>query len=187
MAPKNKLTQEQIISAALDITRRCGIGTLTARSLAQALGTSTKPIFSLFPSMEAVQEAVLNAAADLYHSYLHTNMAAGTYPPYKAAGMAYIRFAREEKELFKLLFMRDRTGEQIEDSQKNIQFILDIIQKNLDISRENALLLHAELWFLVHGIATMTATSYQDWDEELVSNALTDVYLGLKHRFTGGA
>ena len=39
-------------------------------------------------------------------------MSAGQYPPYKASGMAYIRFAREQRELFKLLFMRDRTNEE---------------------------------------------------------------------------
>lgn len=30
--------------------------------------------------------------------------AKGEYPPYKANGMGYIRFTREEKELFKILF-----------------------------------------------------------------------------------
>ena len=34
-------------------------------------------------------------------------MSTGKYLPYKANGMVYIRFAREEKELFKLLFMYD--------------------------------------------------------------------------------
>lgn len=34
-------------------------------------------------------------------------MESGEYPPYKASGMAYIDFARREKHLFRLLFMRN--------------------------------------------------------------------------------
>jgi hypothetical protein len=39
------------------------------------------------------------------------------------------------------------------------------------------------MWLFVHGIATMQATSYENWDTELISRALTDSYMGLKHRF----
>ncbi len=184
MAPKTKFTQEEIIDAAFNIVRHSGISALTARSLAQALGTSTKPIFGLFPNMEAVQSQVLSAADRLYQSYLQTDMAAGIYPPYKASGMAYIRFAREEKELFKLLFMRSRVEEKVEENKEEIRPILEIIQKNLNISEDNAYLLHLELWLFVHGVATMAATDYLDWDLDFISDALTDVYQGLKHRFT---
>ena len=111
MPPRFKFTREEITRAALDLTRKAGPDGLTARALAEALGSSVKPIFGLFKNMEEVQGAVLSAAQDLYQSYLAKEMAAGKYPPYKASGMGYIRFAREEKELFKLLFMCDRKGE----------------------------------------------------------------------------
>ena len=44
-------------------------------------------------------------------------------------------------------------------------------------------MLHLETWLYVHGIATMIATNYLEWDSEFVSNALTDCYTGLLHRF----
>ena len=113
MPPKFKFTREEITSAALDLTRKQGPDGLTARALAEVLGSSVKPIFGLFKNMEEVQDAVHNAAEDLYQSYLTEDMAAGKYPPYKASGMGYIRFAREEKELFKLLFMSDRMGQPV--------------------------------------------------------------------------
>ena len=110
--PRNFMfTKEEIVQAALDLTRERGASAVTARALGQKLGSSSRPIFSYFSSMSEVQVAVLQAAQQLYQRYLAEDMAAGKYPPYKAGGMAYIRFAKEEKELFRLLFMRDRTQE----------------------------------------------------------------------------
>ncbi len=183
MPPKCKFTREQIVEAALQVVRKSGPEALTARALASELGSSAKPVFGLFQNMEQVQAEVLAAADRLYQSYLQQDMAEGKYPPYKASGMAYIRFAREEKALFKLLFMRDRTGEEIGDDRESIRPILDIIRKELNISQEEAVLFHLEMWLYTHGIATMIATSYLEWDMAFVSKALTDVYQGLKHRY----
>ena len=183
MPPKFLFTRDEITCAALNVVRRGGLAGLTARSLAEELGCSVKPIFGLFKNMEEVQTSVLAAADELYQSYIAEDMAAGKYPPYKASGMAYIRFATEEKELFKLLFMRDRSGETVTENREEIRPLLELIQKNLGINEDAAYTFHMELWIVVHGIATMIATSYLEWDEAFVSRVLTDVYMGLKTRF----
>ena len=100
--------------------------------------------------------------------------------------MAYIQFAKEEKELFKLLFMRDRTSEKIAENREEVRPMLDIIMKNLQLSEDEAYFFHLESWLYVHGIATMIATNYLDWDIEFIDKALTDAYEGLKYRYTGG-
>jgi AcrR family transcriptional regulator len=179
-------TREEIIAAALELTRKGGISALTARALGTELGSSSRPIFGLFQNMDEVQEEVLKAADDLYQNYLEEDMENGTYPPYKASGMAYIRFAREEKELFKLLFMRDRTHENIEEDREKIKPLLDLIQQNLELTEEEAYMFHTEMWLYVHGIATALATSYLVWNEELISKALTDGYCGMKAVYEKG-
>ncbi|MEE1116494.1 MAG: WHG domain-containing protein [Clostridia bacterium] len=184
MPPKFKFTREEIISSALQLVRESGISALTARGLASKLGSSAKPVFGLFKSMEEVRGEVLSTANSLYQSYLQHDMAEGKYPPYKASGMAYIRFAKEEKELFKLLFMRDRSGERIEDEREELRPIIEIIMKNLGISEDEAYILHLEMWLYVHGIATMVATSYLDWDMEFISRSVSDAYSGLKRLYT---
>lgn len=186
MPPKFKFTREEIIAAAFELTRKNGIGGVTARALAAELGSSTKPIFSLFQNMEEVQSEVMNAANTLYQSYIQKGMEEGRYPPYKASGIAYIQFAKEEKALFKLLFMRDRTEERIEENREEIRPLLNIIMQNLGIGEEEAFFFHLELWLYVHGMAAMAATNYLDWDMEFIDRALTDAYEGLKYRYTGG-
>ena len=183
MPPKCKFTKEEIVRAALDMTRESGIESVTARALGERLGASSRPIFSLFQSMQEVQQEVMQAAHGLYQDYLKRDMAAGEYPAYKASGIAYIRFARDERELFKLLFMRDRSAEQIEDERNEIKPLIDIIMKNTGLSEQDAYLFHLEMWVYVHGIATMIATSYLEWQWDTVSQMLTDGYSGLKERY----
>lgn len=182
MPPKCRFTREEIIQAALDLTAEKGVGALTARGLAQRLGSSAKPIFGLFANMEEVQQEVVKAANLRYQEYLRQDMSAGRYPPYKASGMAYIRFAREQKELFKLLFMRDRTHEE-KAAGDELEALLGLIQKNMGLSRDDAYRFHLEMWIYVHGIATMIATAYLEWDMDFISAVLTDAYQGLRLRF----
>lgn len=183
MPPKCKFTKEQIIDEALNLVREKGTNAVTARGLGEKLHSSSRPIFSLFKNMDEVQQEVIKAAHNLYQGYLTKEMSEGTYPPYKASGIAYIRFAKEEKELFKLLFMRDRSLEQIKDNNEEVEPLIKIIMQNTGISKEDAYMLHLEMWVYVHGIASMIATSYLEWDWEMISNVLTDSYEGIKSRF----
>lgn len=183
MPPKVKFTRTEIVKAALDVVRASGISGLTARALAAELGCSVKPIFGLFQNMEEVQQEVLAAADNLYQRYIQKEMQAGKYPSYKASGMAYIRFAKEEGELFKLLFMRDRSKEKVGEDKELLLPLLALIQKNTGLDEEEAYLFHIEMWIYVHGIATMIVTSYLDWDMEFISKVLTDAYVGLKCRY----
>lgn len=188
MPRKFKFTREEILSVALDIAREKGIAAVTARSIGEKLGSSSKPIFSLFENMEDVLNAVMEAADGLYQNYLKEDMESGKYPPYKASGMAYIRFAKEEKELFKLLFMRDRSNENKEnkENKEENKQLIELIQQNLGVSEEEAYLFHLEMWIYVHGMATMLATSYLELDEAFISKVLTDGYEGMKIRYLGG-
>lgn len=185
MPPKFKFTKDEITQAALDITRENGMSHLTARALAARLGCSVKPIFGLFQNMEEVQQEVLKSANSLYQHYMQEDISSGKYPPYKASGMSYIRFAKEEKELFRLLFMRNRSNENITENRAEISPLIEMIQKATGLSADNAYMFHLEMWLYVHGIATMIATSYLDWDMEFVSKALSDGYAGLKCRYCG--
>lgn len=97
-------TKEEIVNAALDLTREKGFGAVSARALGKKLGTSSQPIFGYFENMTEVRCAVVAASEKLYRSYLEKDMTEGKYPPYKASGMAYIRFAREEKRTFQVAF-----------------------------------------------------------------------------------
>ena len=181
MPPKTRFTKDDVVRCAVDIVRQQGAEALSARNIAAGLGSSPQPIFSYFQSMDEVRSAVIAAAAEIYAGYISREMEQRKYPPYKCSGMAYIRLAREERELFRLLFMRDRRGEVI-PGDSEIEPIINIIMETNGISRDQALLLHLEMWVCVHGIATMLATSYFDISEELASDMITHVYNGVRRQ-----
>lgn len=183
MPPKIKITKEDIINTAINIVRKEGVNALNARNIAGALNCSTQPVFSNFATMDELRLAVVEAADILCQEYMQREMENGEYPAYKASGMAYIRFAKEEKELFKLLYMRDRTMERIpKETEINTQ-MESMVQSNTKLNGMDAKLFHLEMWAYVHGIATMIATGFLELDWDLISRMLTDSYQGLRKQF----
>ena len=182
MPPKVKITKEEIVSAALSLVREKGEGALNVRAVATALGCSTQPVFSNFATMGELKEAVIRAAYGYYYAFLKDEVASAQHPPYKAYGMAYIRFAAAEHKLFQLLFMRDRTGEDLTPTPDFEQSVTMIMQAN-GVNAETARLMHLEMWSCVHGIATMHVTSFLSLDMALISRMLSDVYQGVRARY----
>ena len=182
MPPKVKITKEEIINAAVEIVRESGEQSLNARTIATVLNCSTQPIFSNFASMQELHFAVVKKADEMCEEYTKREIESGKFPAYKASGMAYIRFAKEEKELFKLLYMRDRSDEVAKKDEVSAQ-IEALVRSNTGLEGEKVKLFHLEMWTYVHGIATMFATGFFDLEWELVSKMLTDSYQGLRHQF----
>ena len=183
MAPKIKITKENIINAAFDLTRKNGATTINARTLATYLNCSTQPIFSNFATMDDLRIAVLQRADELYSQYLAREIAEQKFPPYKATGIAYIRFAKDEKELFKLLFMRDRTDENTIVTSQSDSLVKKVLHESTGLNGSEALLFHLKMWMCVHGIATMVATGYFELDWDTISNLISDVYKGAKLQY----
>lgn len=184
MPRKTVIHKEDIINSAVEIVRANGYENLNARAIARHLECSTQPIFSNFRNMEDLTRSVVGRALEIYNNSVAEEFKRPhDYPPYKTNGIAYIRFAKEEKNLFKLLFMRDRTNDPNPAEEKTFYDVLPLIMKATDLSREQAALFHFEIWATVHGIAVMVASSYYNADMDLISSTLTDVYQGLLYRF----
>lgn len=181
MPPKAKFTKEQVIQAALSIIQTQGVDTLTARSLAQKLGSSPRPIFTVFESMEQVQKEVVLAAKQIYNQYV----ALGLQEPlaFKGVGTQYIQFAIKEPKLFQLLFMGEIEGIPplagvLPIIDENYNEILLSVQKVTHLNKQQAQKLYHHLWIYSHGIATLCATRVCTFTPEQISNMLTDVFLG---------
>lgn len=159
MPPACRFTREQIVAAALAITRERGFDAVTARAIADTLHSSSKVIFSAFSGMDDLLAATIDAADAQYRAYSADFVRNSADPPYKAVGTAYIRFARNEPNLFHLLYMRDRRREDHSGDAEN------------------------EMWAYVHGIAVLCASGQQNWDDALISRMLTDGFEGIKSRF----
>ena len=184
MARKTEVFKKDIVEAAVELVKAQGSDALNARSLAAKLGCSTQPVFSNFKSMEELYSAVLARTLEIYNSFVEETVKSGKYEtPYKAQGMAYILFAIQQPNLFKLLFMRDRKKDEHSSEDDLFEEVLPLIMKANGYTEEQARLFHLEMWITVHGIASMAATGYCTLDPALASRILTDSYQGLIQRF----
>lgn len=181
MPPKVKVTRQDVLSAGLELVRKEGEGALNARNVAAAIGCSTQPVFTHFASMEQLRLALVTEAEALCKQFMDREIATKKYPPYKASGMAYIRFAQQERNLFRLLYMRDRTGEPGNVGEALWGFGTDLARQATGQDEGSTAQFHMEMWVLVHGFATLAATGYLILDEDAVSGMITDVFRRLRN------
>ena len=178
MPPKAKFTKAEIIGAALNIVRTDGYEALTSRALGTYLGSSARPIFTVFKNMEEVQQAMIEAAKNLYKEYVNKGLTAEH--PFKGVGTQYILFSYNEPKLFQLLFMTEQ--KQIPDLSGVLPLIdesygdiLLSIQKDYEISELSAKKLYQHLWIYTHGIASLCATKMCRFTGEEISSMITEV------------
>ena len=159
MAPKNKFSREEMVSAAVVVVRKKGLEGLTAKALAEELGTSTQPIFTCFGSMDTVRSEVYAAAEKKYEAYAMEGLKEKI--PFYGLGMQYIRFAREEPELYRLLFLTKPT-EKEHSAMKAMGHLQELVRPTLTaiyhISAEEADLYFRDLWLVVHSLSTLIVT-----------------------------
>ncbi len=184
MPPKVRVTKEAIVSAGIEIVRESGADAVNARSVAKKIGCSTQPIFSNYNSMDELKQDIIKVAGEKYMQFILAYRPPENFPEYKNTGLAYISYAKEERELFKLLFMRHRNRDEYMTNEVDSTPVIDILTKATGLSREDAELLHGEMWIFVHGIATMVATEYLELSDSAVSDMMTDVFQGLLKRFS---
>lgn len=179
MPPRAKFTKEEIIEAAFHLVKTDGFEALTSRELGTRLGSSARPIFTVFSNMDEVQQAVMESARRLYREYVRKGLE--WEHPFKGVGTQYILFSVNEPKLFQLLFMTEQS--QIPDLsgvlpliEESYEEILLSIQEDYGVSRPLAEKLYRHLWIYTHGIATLCATGMCRFTGEEISNMITEVF-----------
>ena len=182
MPPKAKYTKEQITKAALCVVSEKGAQALTAKELGAALGTSTTPIFTVFHSMQEVQDAVMLAAMERFEEYAHK--AAYIKPVFKQVGMQMILFAKEEPKLYQLIFMTSISKAQtFDDIYRHLGSVadecLDVLEKDYDMSKDNAKTLFEHVWIHTFGIGALCATGVCNFSHEQIAEMLTQDFTAM--------
>lgn len=192
MPPKAKFTKDEILEAALNIVRADGIKALTARALGSQLGSSARPIFTVFQSMDELQQEILAAARRLYNEYAAKGLQQTEMPAFKGIGMQYIQFALTEPKLFQLLFMAEQPQSPtvrniLPAIDENYPQILSSVQAHYSLSKVDSEWLYRHLWIYTHGIAVLCATNMCTFTGEEIGMLLTEVFTALlKETASGG-
>ena len=172
MPAKKQVTKEMISNAALKLLREQGYDAVNLKQLAKALSCSTQPVYLSFSGMDELRRELTPLAVAEFERYMKAGNEDGVVCLY---GMRYIAFAKEEPRLFRFLFMRPNAFAEIK------QALLAMIERSIGklmaayhIGHEEADILHDQLWMHAHGIASMIATDFCDWDMDKVERMLAE-------------
>ena len=165
MPPTVRFTRDAVLHAACQLMRREGIEALNARAIAKELGGSTQPIFRLFTNMEDLHRELILYVARQFQAHAEADMAQSD-SPYIQLCTTYLLYGRDEPELFKLLFMRDRVSEGQYSDQTNFDLVFNIIKKETPLDDETALRFFERTWLFIHGLAVCIATKYIPCQDE---------------------
>ena len=173
MPPMIRFTRESVLEAAYELVRREGVAALNARAVARELGGSTQPIFRLFSGMDELYAEIIRMADENLCSRI-TTQARESRNEYVSVCMTYLLFARDEPELFKLLFMRDRIREGAVGREYTHEWGFPIIERSFGVDRDTAVRLYELTFFHTHGMAVCFATKYMPcMSEEAMETMIT--------------
>lgn len=179
MAPKAKITKDMIVEAGFDIVKTEGLERLTARRISEYLKCSTQPVLYYFSTVEEIKSAVYQKA-DEYHTNYIMNMSAEE-DPLTAIGLNYIRFAKEERMLFRMLFQSDGLSKNsisgLLQSSEKLPF-MGFFEQEMGGNLEDAQEIFSTLFIFIHGYASLLANNELGYDEAELRSKLEKVWLG---------
>lgn len=172
MPAKKQITKDMILHSALKILKENGIESVNIKTLAKDLNCSTQPVYLSFNGMDDLRNELIPLAVNEFKDIIKSQSKDGHVRLYD---MEYIYFAKNEPKLFYFLFMRSNAFYEMK------QMLLPIIEQSIEelmetynINHEEADCLHDHLWMHAHGIASMIATNFCDWNLEKAKGMLDE-------------
>ena len=180
MPPKVKFQKEDIVNAALDVVRQKGIDAVTAREVAKALKVSVGPIFTWFETMEQLKAEVFERAKGHYREYIERGL---TGPiPFLGVWQQYLRFAKDEPELYRLLFLT-RPGSASGGAMEALRFSQDLAREslmcvyNLDANMADSYF--RNIWLVAFSFATLIVTDDCPYSEKEMLDIGAEISLSI--------
>ncbi len=160
MPPKQRFSPQDIIEAAFRVVRKQGWNGFSARTIANELKSSTRPIYDYFKSMESIEAEVVKKALAYFVEFINRDR---TGDKWLDQALGYVLFAGEEKHLFRCIndekhtpFQRQfarhhwvELGEKLSEDER-FQDLPNEIKHKIRVAR----------WMLVHGLAYLVSNGW---------------------------
>ncbi len=126
--------------------------------------------------MEELKQALLDYSLDYYRKFLLDFK--GNTPKYRQIGLNYIRFAKEESNVYKFIFMGDYQIkiEEFAFFDKSYTEVEKTLQIQNELSTEMTKKFHLKMWLFVHGIACLIATNTCCFTDEEIKLLLAEEF-----------
>lgn len=166
-----------IINTAILMVKKYGWDYLNARSLAKELGMSTKPLYRIYTGMDEIKKELYEAIYKIYDEFITKRI--DNKNALVTLCVAYVEFAKENKNLFNCLFLSNnlnwKTIDDVLNEKWNQSTIINLVNKH-SYSFEDAKNLFMHLWTYANGLATLIATNDVDVDAKEIIKKLVKIY-----------
>jgi AcrR family transcriptional regulator len=185
----------EVLTATMDLLAETGDEeAVSLRAVAQRVGVSVPSIYLHFADKQALLDAVCDQVFTALDSAMQTAAADAphVFEGLRRQGIAYVRFAVENPEHYRIVLMRKHEGEAGEHADLMtasvaFQHFVDSVQACVDegVFEGSAEELALQLWAGAHGLsALLVAKPYFPWPpvDELIDSVVGMVGIGLAAR-----
>lgn len=172
-----ELSKDRIVKVAVKMVNENGWDSINARSLAQWLGVSTKPLYRIYQNMDEIKKDIYTEISKQYDEFLTSRI--DNKKALLTLCIAYVEFALEYKNLFISLFLSNnlkwKSIENVLDEKWNQSTIINLVNKH-GLSFDEAKNLFMNMWLYANGLATLIATNDITMDDKEVIVRLVKYY-----------
>ena len=156
-------TEAAILEAARDLLAEGGLGALSMRAVAARVGLSATAIYNYFENKGDLVRQVIHQGFERFAGYLKeavTELPKGSRERLRAHGRAYLRFALENPEYFRVIFAAHGEAEELDELPEGGGYpmfrtaVLEAMEAGT-IREADPDMVVLYLWTLVHGLVTM--------------------------------
>ena len=159
-------SKDEIIDAAVEVLRDGGFSSVNARSVAKKLGCSTQPIYFSFANMDELKAALTERAVLMHTRRVRDSLRAheGNDSRYSSYGMGFVKFAAEEKQLFRWLYLE---GRQSGPYSADVLYseVIGVVVDEFGYSEEVARRFHRDMLYFTYGLAILANTDHLNLTE----------------------
>jgi AcrR family transcriptional regulator len=160
MPPKQRFTPQDIIEAAFQVVRKQGWEGFSARTIANELNSSTRPIYDYFNSMENIEVEVVRKILAHFVAFLSRER---TGDKWLDQALGYVLFAAEEKHLFRCINDEKHTPFQRQFARSHWLKLGEALSEDArfqDISAESTHKIRAARWIMIHGLSYLISSGW---------------------------
>ena len=178
MPTKKTFTKESIINVCIEIIREEGYQALSIRNVAKRMNSSIQPIFYTFKSFDNLKNAVGEACFLMCNNFLYDNFKFED-KTYLSIRLNFLRFANEEKNIFKFLFdNKDLDFEKLTSYNHYFKNVVSTVSNTVNADRKISTSIHNIVGISAIGLAILIANDRVIYDEENAIEFLRLVFKG---------
>ncbi len=160
MPPKQRFSEKDVIEAAFQVVRKQGWQGFSARTIANELNASTRPIYDYFDSMEHIEAEVVKKILAYFIEFIGQERTGDTWLD---QALGYVLFASQEKHLFRCINDEKHTPIQKKFARQHWMKLGEELvadERFKDLPGASMHKIRAARWIMIHGLSCLISNGW---------------------------